>query len=164
MSRTQWQTIAVIFIVMFYVITHSSLAMSFAVVAALVFMVPDHWFKRMTGYVVVVDFIASGYIFTSFMGVAAVSAAEIGVFAALGISVVLRVMRSIIGAERVSINGTSETREVLALLFSQGVAWSKALTKSITSGKVVPPEPLSIEWVEVQAAKGLLGTIQSVTG
>jgi hypothetical protein len=161
-TRTQAQIIAVVFIVAFYVLTQSALAMSFAVVAALVFMIPDHWFRRMTGYVVVVDFLASGYIFTSFMGVAAVSAAEIGVFAALGISVTLRVMRSIIGAERVSINDTTETREVIALLFSQGVAWCKAFGRSITTGTVIPPEPLDISWVEVQAGAGFKGTLKSV--
>lgn len=162
MTRTQWQVYGIIFIVMFYVLTHSTLAMSFAVVAALIFMVPDHWFRRICGYVVFVDLVASGYIFTSFMGVAAVSAAEIGVFAALGISVVLRVFRAIMGAERVSINGTTETRQVIASLFSQGVAWCKAFGKSITSGTVVPPEPLHVEWIEVQAGAGLIDTIRAI--
>lgn len=162
MSRTQWQVIAVVFIVMFYVLTKSTLAMSLAVVAALVFMIPDRWFKRIAGYVVVCDILASGYIFSSFMGVSAVSAAEIGVFAALGISVTLRVIRLIVGADRLSVNDTTATREVFAHLFSQGVAWSKALTKAITTGKVIPPAPLKLEWIEVQPGLGLLGAIQSV--
>lgn len=162
MSREQAQTFAVIIVITLYALTGSELAMAAAVVTALSFLFPTHWYPRMAGYVVLCDLFASWYIFSSFMGVAAVSAASIGVFASLGISVFLRVLRVVMGAERLSIDGDTSLRAAFTALVSQGMRWTQAILAGATTGKVIAPKPLAFTWVTTQEGVGLIGALRLI--
>lgn len=142
-------------IITLYVITESPLILSLTTVFALAAMVPANYFRKISGYLVLVDVTTSAYIFSSFIGVGALGAISVAAFTPFFISIALRLMRQYAGAEMLSVNGSTEYRLVFAELATQCVRWVKAFAKALTTGRVDAPEKLAVQWVEVQTGSSL---------
>lgn len=155
MNRNMALTIAAILVVVIYALTESPIILSIITVFAMVLMVPTSWFRKLGGYVVAVDVLASAYIFSMFVGTGTLGALPLAAFSAFFISITLRLIRMKVGAERLAVNGNTEFRLVFAELATHTIAWSKALMKGATTGKVDAPKPLNLEWVETQEEHSL---------
>lgn len=129
------------------------LTMVFAIIVAFLLLVPSmSWLRRVLGYMFVADVASSAYCISTFAATSAVSGIAIAVFAALGISLTLRVIRSLIGSERLAVNGDQSIRVVAAEMLSQGTSWCRAVFMALfRGGRVDAPAPLNIEWVKAEA-------------
>jgi hypothetical protein len=129
----------------------ATLFMAIAIVATVIIMIPGKWRRRIAGYTLLADITASWYIITTYASTAAVSGLAIAVFAALGMTITLRGMAWLLGTERLSLNGSTDTREIVAGLMSQTMAWGNAVFKALWNRtfKVTPPPALEWAWVEI---------------
>jgi len=131
-----------------------------AVVIAFFIILPSmSWLRRVCGYMVVADVLASAYVVSTFAATGAVSGLIIAVWSAIGLSVTLRVFKALFGYEQLVAGVETEDkgvryttwtpslRLVTAELLTQAAAWIYAFVKAtFTRGKVVAPSPLLVEW------------------
>jgi len=139
-----------------------SMTIAACIVGALIIMVPKKHWRRLTGYVMALDFAASSYAIWIGAGTGTVTGLTAGFVAAIGISVLLRLLRARYGAERLALNGETRVSAVVAGLFSQAAAWSRSIFTAFVRGtKVVAPAPLAWSWIEYLPANSWAGVARN---
>lgn len=123
--------------------------MAGAVVLATAITVPKRYISRVVAFPVIADIASSSYVLSVFAGTATITGLQVGVFAALGLTIATRVARKYYGAERLAVDGNISLRVVAAAALDQASSWIKALTKSLfTRQAVQAPEPVNWSWVK----------------
>ena len=134
-----------------------AVVMAVVVVATIYIMIPKAWRRRIAGYVPLFDILGSAYVVSTYVATGTVSGLAVGVWAALGITLTLRAMRRLLGAERLAVRGETRLAPTIAGLITQGLRWGKSIFTSLwhRDPVVIAPPPLDWEWVEVQPAMTL---------
>ena len=97
-----------------------AVVMAVVVVATIYIMIPKAWRRRIAGYVPLFDILGSAYVVSTYVATGTVSGLAVGVWAALGITLTLRAMRRLLGAERLAVRGETRLAPTIAGLITQG--------------------------------------------
>ena len=146
--REEALLVAALLIIALYALTSSFVFAAIAAALGLLYVIPVKHIRKMLGYLTFVDVAFTIWL----VGVAAATQGGfiIAVMAGLAYSVVSRELLASWGYQRLSINGDTSIRALVAGGLTQSVRWIKAVWRSLWSdGPVVAPEPLDIKWISV---------------
>ena len=113
-----------------------------AIVVAFLILVPNmQWLRRMLGYLIISDILASTYVISTYAATGTLGGLTIAIFAVVGISLSLRSLKFFIGCERLAIGGNPSVPYILRRMRGQ----LKAHLKHIAF-KYASPAPLNLTW------------------
>jgi hypothetical protein len=129
------------------------LFMAAAVIVCAVLMVPRIYRRRLLGVINLADFIGTMVILGHFSATGSVIALLIAVTAMLGLTLTLRAARAWWGCERLSVNGDTSLKTVVATLITQASMWVRTTFSSLILGREAQaPKQPTWAWVETLEA------------
>jgi hypothetical protein len=143
----------------------ASFIVAVCMVLALYIMIPKSVWRYLAGYVFIWDLLASAYVINMGIATGTVTGLAAGFIAALFITIILRVMRYTAGSVRLALEGDTTFRVIVAGLFTQAIAWIRAIVMALfKGGRIEAPKPLSWTWVEHDAPHSLKDAFDAFLG
>lgn len=128
-----------------------------AILVGFLLLIPSmKWLRRMNGYMLLADLVASTYVISAYASTGTFAGLALAVLAAVSISLALRALRALFGAERLSVGGDSRVIAVIAEIGSFIAGFLREFVTSLVRGTKMDPAAFNptIEWTPVH--KGAL--------
>jgi hypothetical protein len=127
----------------------NAVVIALCMVIALWIMVPKKIWRWLAGYTVFVDIMSSIWLVNTGVATGTVTGMTAGFIAALLVTLAIRAMRYVNGAERFALDGDTSIPKIAAGVATQGVRWTRSIFKGLFTGSAIEaPEPLNWTLVE----------------